>query len=87
MILQKEPAVVIGVIATIVLNAIAELSGNGLISAGTAEASTNIVNSGVSLLISILPIILALVTRQFVTSPATAAALKAEVPPGYVKVK
>lgn len=83
--MQKEPALIIGAIATILLNAIAELAGVGLLSEAAANASTNIINGLVPLIIAILPLILGAITRQFVTSPATAAALKAEVPEGYVK--
>lgn len=63
----REPALVIGTIATIVVGAIATLTGNGFISDVAAGKATDIVNSAAQLGILIAPIVAAWFTRARVT--------------------
>ncbi len=68
--LNKEPALIIGTIVTIIVGAIATLSGNGFISDVAAGKATDIVNSIAQLLVLLAPIIAAIVTRPNVTPVA-----------------
>ncbi len=60
--IKAEPAVVIGIVGAIVVFAVEQFAGKGII---TADTSTNIQN----LVNALIPLITGLVTRQFV-SPA-----------------
>ncbi len=60
--IKAEPAVVIGIVGSIILFAIDEFAGKGIITADTGTNLTNLVRD-------LLPLITGLVTRQFV-SPA-----------------
>ena len=70
-IFDKEPALIIGTVVTILVGAIATLSGNGFISDAAAGKATDIVNSIAQLLILLAPLIATAVTRGQVYSPAT----------------
>jgi hypothetical protein len=70
---DKEPALIIGTIVTIVVGAIATLSGNGFISDAVAGKATDLVNSIAQLLLLLAPLITAYITRGQVYSPATVA--------------
>jgi len=66
--LKREPAVVIGVLAAVVLAAVQSLGGNGIISGSIVDTVTKALDpqSGWA-----LPIVLAVVTRFFVVSNTT----------------
>jgi len=81
--LRNEPVVIIGVLASAVLAAVAELTAGGILGADIGAFLTNALNPNGGWA---LPIIIAFITRMFSTGPVTAARLKAEVPPGYVQV-
>jgi hypothetical protein len=68
--MNKEPALIIGTIVTIIVGAIATLSGNGFISDVVAGKATDVVNAIAQLLVLLAPIIAAIVTRQNVTPVA-----------------
>ena len=68
----KEPVLIIGTIATILVGAIATLTGNGFISDVAAGKATDVVNSAAQLLILLAPIIAAAIARGRVT-PVTPA--------------
>jgi hypothetical protein len=77
-LLSKEPAVIIGIVAAAVLAAVQSLAGNSVIGtdlAATLEAALS-PESGWA-----LPIILGIVTRFFVFSPARADELLHTPPP------
>jgi hypothetical protein len=78
---KREPAVVIGIVAACALAVVQTLAGEGVLRGDVAATIEGAISpeSGWA-----IPIILGIVTRFFVYSPATAAKLKAEVPPGYV---
>lgn len=67
---QKEPAVIIGIIAAAVLAAIQSLSGNGVISPDLAETVRKAIDPSGGWAI---PIIVAIITRFAVYSPNTVA--------------
>lgn len=69
--LDKEPAVLIGTVVTIILAVITTLSGNGFISDVVAGQATDIVNSIQQLLLLLAPIIAGGLIRGQVYSPAT----------------
>lgn len=73
--LNKEPVLIIGTVATILVGAIATLTGNGFISDTAAGKATDIVNSTAQLLVLLAPIIAAIVARGRVYSPASVAKL------------
>ena len=77
-LLKREPAVIIGVIAAAVLAAISSLTGSGVIREDIAATITAAIDptSGWA-----LPIILGIVTRFFVFSPAKADELLHTPPP------
>jgi hypothetical protein len=68
---NKEPALIIGTIVTIVLAAIQTLQGNGFISEVAAGTTTNLVNSISNLLVLLVPLITAAIVRTQVYSPAS----------------
>jgi hypothetical protein len=70
--MNKEPVLIIGTIATIIVGAIATLTGNGFISDVAAGKATDIVNSGAQLLILLAPVIAAVIARGKVTPVAPA---------------
>lgn len=72
---NREPAVLIGVAVTIVLNAIATLNGEGLISDAAAGNVTDLVNGVSGLLLALLPLITAVLIRGRVYSPASVESL------------
>lgn len=71
-----EPAAWIGLVATIVVGALTQIVGSGLI---TSADGLNVLNA----LIAVIPVLAGLVIRQFVTpaAPAPAPAPPA-IPPG-----
>jgi uncharacterized membrane protein len=69
--MNKEPALIIGTIVTILLAALQTLQGNGFISDIAAGTATDLVNSVANLLVLLVPLITAAVVRQRVYSPAT----------------
>jgi uncharacterized membrane protein YeaQ/YmgE (transglycosylase-associated protein family) len=81
---QKEPAVIIGIIAAAIIAVVQSLQGNGVLDGSIADIIANAISPESGWL---LPIIIGIVTRFAVFSPAKAAELKAEVPPGYVPAK
>jgi len=83
-VLNKEPAVLIGILFAAVLAVVQVLSGEGIIGADIADTISKALDPTTGWA---LPIIIGLVTRFFVFSPEKAAELKAEVPPGYGPVR
>lgn len=83
-LLNKEPAVLIGVLFAAVLAVVQVLSGEGIIGTDIADTITKALDPTTGWA---LPIVIGIVTRFFVFSPAKAADLKAEVPPGYGPVR
>lgn len=81
---KREPAIIIGIVAAAVLAVVQSLGGNGVIGESVQATITAAIDptSGWA-----LPILLGIVTRFFVFSPAKAAELEAKVPDGYVKAK
>ena len=69
--MNKEPALIIGTVVTIVLAILTTLSGNGFISDALAGKLTDVVNSGAQLLVLLIPFITAAIVRQKVYSPAS----------------
>lgn len=78
-IFNKEPALIIGTVVTILVGAIATLSGNGFISDAAAGKATDLVNAAAQLLVLLAPLIATAVTRQNVYAPATVAEIVDEV--------
>jgi hypothetical protein len=70
---DKEPALIIGTAVTIIVGAIATLSGNGFISDAAAGKATDLVNAVAQLLLLLAPLIAAAITRGQVYAPATVA--------------
>jgi len=68
---NKEPALIIGTVVTIILAAIQTLLGNGFISDAVAGTSTDLVNSIANLLVLLVPLITAAIVRTQVYSPAS----------------
>jgi hypothetical protein len=68
--MNKEPALIIGTLVTIIVATLATLSGNGFISDALAGKLTDLVNGGAQLLILLIPLITAAIIRTKV-SPAT----------------
>lgn len=77
-LLDREPAVIIGIIAAAVLAVVQSLAGNGVIGADVVASITAALDPSQGGWA--LPIILGIVTRFFVFSPKRAAELKAEDP-------
>lgn len=69
--LNKEPVLIITTIATILVGAIATLTGNGFISDVAAGKATDVVNSGAQLLVLLAPLIAGAIARGRVYSPNT----------------
>lgn len=67
----KEPALIIGTVVTIVVAIITTLSGNGFISDAAAGKATDTVNAIQQIVVLLLPLITAVLTRTQVYSPAT----------------
>lgn len=80
-ILKREPAVIIGIVAACVLAVVSTLQGEGIIRDDIAATIGQALDPTTGWA---LPIIIGIITRFFVFSPAKAAELKAEVPSGYV---
>lgn len=68
---SKEPAVIIGAILTVILNLIASLNGQGFISEVAAGGATDVVTALGALVVSLLPLITAILIRPAVYSPKT----------------
>lgn len=68
---QKEPAVIIGAAATVLLQLIGALVDQGFVSEVAGGRITDLVNAGSAFLVATLPLLLALVIRAKVYSPAT----------------
>ena len=68
--MKSEPVLIIGTIATILVGAIATLTGNGFISDVAAGKATDIVNTGAQLLVLLAPVLAAIVARRKVTPVA-----------------
>ena len=64
---QTEPALLIGLIGSIIVGALQQISDSGVVNGSGLQL--------VGLLITILPLIFGFITRSIVTSPATAAKL------------
>lgn len=69
-IFGREPAVWVGLIATIALAVISALAGQGFISEALSGKLTDMTNAAVGLAATLTPLITALVIRQGVTSVA-----------------
>lgn len=78
---NREPAVIIGIVAACTLAVIQTLAGEGIIGADVADTVSKAIDPAGGWL---LPIVLGIITRFVVFSPATAQKLRDEVPPGYV---
>lgn len=77
---NREPAVILGIIAAVVLAVVQTLVGKEVLSPDLGKLFESAIGEGGWL----WPILLGIITRYFVFSPKSAAELKAEVPPGYV---
>lgn len=77
-LLKKEPAVIIGVLAACVLAVVQTLAGEGVIGADLSDTVTKALDPTTGWA---LPIILGIVTRFFVYSPAKADELLHTPPP------
>ena len=80
-ILNREPAVIIGVVAACVLAVFQTLTAEGIVGADVADTVVKALDPTTGWA---LPIIIGIVTRFFVFSPAKAKELEAMVPEGYV---
>jgi ABC-type transporter Mla maintaining outer membrane lipid asymmetry permease subunit MlaE len=69
--MNKEPALIIGTVVTIILGALQTLQGNGFISDVAAGTATDLVNQVGNLLVLLVPLITAAIVRGRVYSPAT----------------
>ena len=69
--MNKEPALIVGTIVTIILGALQTLQGNGFISDVAAGTMTDIVNSLANLIVLLIPLITAAIVRGQVYSPET----------------
>jgi len=69
--LKKEPVLIITTIVTIVVGAIATLTGNGFISDAAAGRATDVTESIGQLLVLLSPLIAGIITRPQVYSQAT----------------
>jgi hypothetical protein len=79
--LDKEPALIIGTAVTIIVGAIATLSGNGFISDAAAGKATDLVNAVAQLAVLLAPLIAGILTRPAVYAPATVEEIVAETSP------
>lgn len=79
--LDREPAVIIGIVASCVLAVAQVLNSEGLLSGDLVAVLTSALDPTNGW---VVPLILAIVTRFAVYSPARAKELRAEVPEGYV---
>lgn len=69
--MNKEPALLIGTLVTIILGVVTTLAGDGIISDALAGKITDIVNAGAQLLVLLIPIITGILIRGQVYSPNT----------------
>ena len=69
--MNKEPALIIGTIVTIILGAVQTLQGNGFVSDVQAGTVSDLTNSVANLLVLLVPLITAAIVRQKVYSPAS----------------
>ena len=67
--MNKEPALIIGTIVTILVAIVTTLSGNGFISDIAAGRATDIINSAAQLILLLIPLITAGIVRSRVYSP------------------
>lgn len=72
--MQKEPALIVGTIVTIILAVISALSGNGFIGDALAGRLTDVVNAASQLILLLIPLITGALIRGTVYSPASFAA-------------
>ena len=71
--MNKEPAVIIGLAASIIVLVAQQVLSSGIVSsAGVVQV--------LALVVSIVPLLAGLIIRQIVSSPATVAAIKAGTP-------
>ena len=68
---NKEPAVLIGIIVTVILGAVQTLTGEGIISEALAGTVTDLLNAGAQLVVLLIPIITGILIRSQVYSPAS----------------
>jgi hypothetical protein len=68
--MKTEPALIIGFIGAAVLAVIQTFAGSGIVSADTGQTILNIATT-------LIPLIVGIITRAFVTSPATVAKIRA----------
>jgi hypothetical protein len=69
--MNKEPALIIGTLVTIIVATLATLSGNGFISLALAGKLTDLVNGGAQLIILLIPLITAALIRTKVSPAVT----------------
>lgn len=69
--MTKEPVLIISTVVTVIIGAIATISGNGFISDVAAGKATDVVKSLGDLLVLLAPIIAGIIARGQVYSPAT----------------
>lgn len=77
--MKREPVLIITTIATILIGAIATLTGNGFISDVAAGKATDVVNALVQLLVLLAPVIAGILARGQVT-PVAAPSLPVGTP-------
>ena len=70
--MNKEPALIVGTIVTIILATAQTLAGNGFISDIAAGKVTDIVNAVAALVLLLIPLITAALIRPVVTPAAPA---------------
>lgn len=80
-IAKREPLVLLGIAFTVGLAVVQSLQGQGIIGEDIAATITAAIDPEGGWL---LPLIVTVIGRFLVYSPAKAEELKAEVPPGYV---
>lgn len=68
--MKTEPALIIGFIGAAILAVIQTFAGSGIVSADTGQTILNIATT-------LIPLIVGIITRAFVTSPATVAKIRA----------
>ena len=69
--MNKEPALIVGTIVTIILGVVQTLQSDGFISDIVAGTTTDLVNSAAGLLVLLIPLITAAIVRSQVYSPAS----------------
>lgn len=65
---NKQPAILVGIVLAIVVGAIEQFVGGGIITTDSGESATNIANAAA-------PLVVGIITRSLVFSPSTVTAI------------